>query len=119
VRRVLADENCERSVVDALRGDGHEVIWAAEVYPSAEDLELYEIAFRERLLFLTQDQDFSVLQRFQSKTLVGLIVLRLGRMARVERAQRVASVLHEHSASFDGHFTVIEPAQIRTRTLGL
>lgn len=117
--RILADENCDREIVEALRNDGHDVVWASETFPSSEDLELYAIAVRDGLLLLTQDQDFSALQRFQPDQLTALVTLRFGKMPRADRPSRVASVFRDHGERLFGHVTVIEATQVRKRTLGL
>lgn len=55
---LLADENFPRPTVDALRQDGHDVIWIREDAPGTKDPELLDRAEEEGRLILTLDKDF-------------------------------------------------------------
>ena len=59
--KFLADECCETSVVDALRTDGHDVLYAMESMRGATDEDLLTRAFAEERILLTEDKDFGEL----------------------------------------------------------
>jgi predicted nuclease of predicted toxin-antitoxin system len=46
--RFLADENCDFTVVEALRAAGHDVLCISEITPRAEDSEVIKIADDEK-----------------------------------------------------------------------
>jgi predicted nuclease of predicted toxin-antitoxin system len=56
--RFLADENFPKPVIDWLRLEGHEVIWAGTDFPSSEDGFLLDRAEDEGRTLLTLDRDF-------------------------------------------------------------
>jgi predicted nuclease of predicted toxin-antitoxin system len=56
--RLLADENVPRPLVDALRADGHDVLWARTECAGWRDGVLLELAESEARIVLTLDKDF-------------------------------------------------------------
>jgi predicted nuclease of predicted toxin-antitoxin system len=77
--RLLADENFPRSTVEALRQDGHELIWVRTSAPGAKDPFLLEWAEKEGRLLLTLDRDFWLiaLQRPKPISNCGVMLFRL------------------------------------------
>lgn len=55
---LLADENFPRPTVEALRQDGHDVLWIRTVAPGTKDPALLDRAEDEGRLILTLDKDF-------------------------------------------------------------
>lgn len=56
--RILADENFPKPIVEALRVEGHDVLWARTDYAGARDLVLLDLAEAEARIVLTLDKDF-------------------------------------------------------------
>lgn len=56
--RILADENFPKPVVDALRAEGHDVLWARTDHAGARDVVLLDLAEAEARIVLTLDKDF-------------------------------------------------------------
>src|SRR5450631_3189282 len=56
--RLLADENFPRPLVEALRADGHDVLWALTDCAGWKDLVLLDIAESQARIVLTLDTDF-------------------------------------------------------------
>ena len=56
--RFLADECCDAALVDVLRRDGHDVLYAIESLRGATDDDLLTRAVSERRILLTEDKDF-------------------------------------------------------------
>ena len=56
--RVLADENLPRSIVDLLRAEGHDVLWARTDCSGWKDAAILEFAESEARFVLTRDKDF-------------------------------------------------------------
>ena len=59
--RLLADENIDQSAVVRLRSMGHDVVYAKESSPSADDPYLLRQAMREQLTLITYDMDYGEL----------------------------------------------------------
>jgi predicted nuclease of predicted toxin-antitoxin system len=56
--RLLADENFPKPIVEALRADGHDVLWARTDCAGWKDIVLLDLAESEARIVLTLDRDF-------------------------------------------------------------
>lgn len=56
--RLLADENFPKTIVEALRTEGHDVLWVRTDLPGAKDIDLLEVTEAEARILLTLDKDF-------------------------------------------------------------
>jgi predicted nuclease of predicted toxin-antitoxin system len=56
--KILADENIPRPIVEVLRDQGHDILWARMDCPGLEDRTLLECAEADGRLVLTLDKDF-------------------------------------------------------------
>ena len=56
--RLLADENFPKRLVEALRAEGHDIIWARTQCAGWKDVALLERAESEARIVLTLDKDF-------------------------------------------------------------
>jgi predicted nuclease of predicted toxin-antitoxin system len=76
--RILADENFPRPLVDMLRKQGHDVVWARTDCPGLKDRRLLERAEADGRLVLTLDKDFwqLALQRSDPLKHCGVILFR-------------------------------------------
>ena len=59
--RLVADENCDLSIVLELRAAGYDVVSIAEQMAGADDQAVIDFARSERRLLLTEDKDFGQL----------------------------------------------------------
>ena len=59
--RLVADENCDFSVVIDLRAAGYDVVSITELMPGADDETVIDFARSERRLLVTEDKDFGQL----------------------------------------------------------
>ena len=76
---ILADENFPLPSVEAMRADGHDVLWARTNSPGRADAALLEQAEAESRLVLTLDKDFwqMALQRREPLARSGVILFRV------------------------------------------
>jgi predicted nuclease of predicted toxin-antitoxin system len=56
--RLLADENFPMPIVEALRSDGHDILWARTDCAGWSDVVLLDLAESEARIVLTLDKDF-------------------------------------------------------------
>ncbi|HXM41224.1 MAG TPA: DUF5615 family PIN-like protein [Bryobacteraceae bacterium] len=56
--RLLADENFPKPIVETLRGNGHDVLWARTNCAGWKDAVLLDLAESEARIMLTLDKDF-------------------------------------------------------------
>ena len=111
--KIVADENVPRSVVDALRAAGHDVVWALEADPGAPDARLLARAARARSLLVTLDKDLADRAARRGTPVVLVRARGAGSMA---LARLVASSLAARD-DWLKHQAVIEPDRIRMRPL--
>jgi predicted nuclease of predicted toxin-antitoxin system len=75
--KLLANENVAAAVVDALRADGHDVVWIKEVGQGSTDDVVLALALAEDRVLLTFDKDFGELAfRLGCLATPGVILLR-------------------------------------------
>lgn len=113
---ILADENVVSAVVARLRADGFDVVWIAEVEPSANDLTVLERAASQRRVLLTDDKDFGELVVREGRAHRGVVLLRLAGMATEERADLVSRLFATEGLNLADAFTVVEAdGRVRVR----
>jgi predicted nuclease of predicted toxin-antitoxin system len=115
--RFLANENFPLDAVEALRQNGHDVLWIRVESPGISDREVLSRAQAENRILLTFDQDFGELA-FRSRLLasVGIILFRIRVPSGSVVAEKVAKVISLRDDWY-GHFTVIEEDKIGSSLL--
>lgn len=117
--RLLADVNIPRGLVERLRADGHDVLWALEQHARTADHDLGRIAEREGRVVLTEDMDFGELAVRHRMPLPGQVLIELHQLEMDEMIARVVSALVDIGGAAVGLLSVIEPARVRGRSLPL
>ncbi|HEY8020112.1 MAG TPA: DUF5615 family PIN-like protein [Thermoanaerobaculia bacterium] len=112
--RLLADENLELPIVQALREKGHTVLLARSGTP---DEEVLRSALQEDCILLTNDKDFAELTFLQRRASAGIILLHLPRLRTREKALEVVKVVDDLGDSLVGRIAVIEADATRVRPL--
>jgi predicted nuclease of predicted toxin-antitoxin system len=113
----LADENIDTQVVERLRQEGHQVLYVAEMEPGITDDVVLAIANQESALLLTSDKDFGELVFRLRQLTSGVVLLRLGGLSPIQRADIVAQVVAQHAEELPEAFTVITEKAVRIRRL--
>jgi predicted nuclease of predicted toxin-antitoxin system len=115
--RLLADENVPGPVVAALRGRGHDVFWARESLPGADDAVILEIAQREQRVVVTSDTDFGELAfRSGLPASCGVVLIRLDWTDPETDNQTVVTALTSRD-DWSGVFAVVERDRVRIRPI--
>jgi predicted nuclease of predicted toxin-antitoxin system len=116
--RWLADECIDAGLVAHLRHAGHDVLYMAEIAPSANDAEVMARALREGRLLLTEDKDFGDLVFRHGSRVPGIVLLRLDPAKHVLKQRRLeAAVARFGEAGLLGRYTIVEEARFRSRPL--
>jgi hypothetical protein len=71
----VCDEGVERPIIDALRAEGHDVFYVAELQPGIGDDEVLAIAEAEVAIVVTTDKDFGELVFRQGLANHGVVLL--------------------------------------------
>jgi len=115
--RVIANENLTSTVIQELRGRGHDVLSVKETMRGASDEVILARAQAEGRLVLTQDKDFGELAfRFGLPASCGVVLFRLAGSDPESDNQRVLEVL-EGRTDWAAHFSVVTNDRIRMRPL--
>ena len=112
---LVADENVDASIVTALRGANHRVIYVRELDPGIDDAQVLEIANSCDAVLLTSDKDFGELVFRQGLLHAGVVLYRLAGLASERKAGLLLSVLQTHGDALRGAFTLVSPTQVRIR----
>jgi predicted nuclease of predicted toxin-antitoxin system len=115
--KLFIDENISHLVVDRLRLDGHDLTLAQDVAFGRPDCELLAFALHLGAIILTEDTDFGELVMRERLPSAGVVLLRLGGLARFLQPDYIAQTLAIHAAALPSAFTVVTPASIRIRPL--
>lgn len=114
---LLADEGIDKEVVDALRKEGHQVLYIAEMAPGIVDEEVLNQANQNACLLFTSDKDFGELVFRLKKIHSGVILLRLGGLPVVAKIKLILDAVKDHGADFVQAFSVVAPGNIRIRKM--
>jgi len=115
--KFLADECCDAALVDALRSDGYDVLYAVESLRGATDDELLAWSFSERRIFLTEDKDFGELVYRLRRPVYGVVLLRFDIANRALKVPRLRYLLEQEAERLPGAFVVLEVDKVRVRPL--
>ncbi|HEU0139497.1 MAG TPA: DUF5615 family PIN-like protein [Bryobacteraceae bacterium] len=108
--RLLADENFPRPIVDSLRAEGHDVLWARTDLAGWKDLALLDLAESETRTILTLDKDFwqIAVQRRRPLEQSGVVLFRV-HPATSEQLGPLVRAFAGAGAIWTGHVSIITP----------
>lgn len=115
--RLLADECCDAGMVEALRADGHDVLYAVEIMQGATDDQILETAFEQHRLLVTEDKDFGELVYRMRLPARGIVLIRFDVSQRGLKTHRIQELLEQHGPRLINAFAVLEADKIRIRSL--
>jgi predicted nuclease of predicted toxin-antitoxin system len=115
--RILADENVPRPIVVWLRGEGHDVLYAAESLAQTSDDDLLTEAEAQKYILLTEDKDFGGLVFRDRRNTHGVILLRMEDKPAADRLARLQAAWAAIESNLPGHFIVVTEKRLRMRPL--
>ena len=106
--RLLADENFPRPLVEVLRADGHDVLWARTDCAGRKDVLLLELAESQARIVLTLDKDFwqIAVQRRIPLEQSGVVLFRV-HPATPENLEPLVRAFVETNRAWAGHISTI------------
>jgi len=115
--RILADENFPKPIVDALRADGNDVLWARTNCTGWKDVAILNLAESEARIVVTLDKDFwqIALQRRAPLVHAGVVLFRV-HPATPANLNPLVRVLAAANKKWAGHVSVITPDGIQMLT---
>jgi predicted nuclease of predicted toxin-antitoxin system len=115
--RLLADENIHGGIVQWLRSQGHDVLWATETLQGVDDAILWQTAQQHERVLVTADLDFGELVFRERLTSHGGVLLRMEDLTVQERLARLHVAWESLEAHAIGQFVVLTAERIRVRPL--
>lgn len=115
--RLLADENIDGRLVQALRTDGWSVDWVPEQHAGIRDESVLELAKSLTAILITDDTDFGELVYRRRLTAHGVVLLRLGSISWQQKHQLLSTVLQQHGDELLHAFAVVSDQHLRIRPL--
>lgn len=115
--RLVADENCDFSLVVDLRLAGYDVVSITERMRGADDETVIEFARSERRLLITEDKDFGQLVFAAAKQNSGVILIRYPASTRSALTAAVVKLLSDNGENLYSRFAVLEPGRVRVAQL--
>ena len=117
--RFLVDECLSRHFVQHLKSAGHDVIWAQDVCPAADDQKVLALATAEDRIVISEDWDFGELVIRFALPAKGVVIVPVqafdGSLDAI--AKYASDVIERLGESCLGTLTVIEPHKTRQRRL--
>lgn len=106
--RLLADENFPKPIVEALRAEDHDVLWARTDLAGTSDIALLDRAESEARIVMTLDKDFwqIAVQRRSPLELSGVVLLRV-HPATPEKLAPLVRTFCDADATWAGHISII------------
>ena len=115
--RFLANENFPLKAVEALREQGHDVLWVRTDCPGITDEEVLLRAQAADRILLTFDKDFGELAfRSGLSASCGIILFRISPQS-PSLVAHIASAAIASRSDWAGHFSVVEGYRIRMTPL--
>jgi len=117
--RLLADENFPKPIVERLRADGHDVLWARSDCPGWKDAALLALAESAARVMLTLDKDFwqIAVQRRVPLERSGVVLFRV-HPATPKNIEPLVRVLVDANRAWAGHISIISAEGIQMLAAG-
>jgi predicted nuclease of predicted toxin-antitoxin system len=115
--RILVDECCPPGVVEALRQDGHEVLYIAAEMSSLTDADSLRRSVDGQQIIVTENRDFCELGFRDAKPAYGIVPVRIDHRHPQEKADRVLCLFTAHTADLPHSITTLARTNVRTRPL--
>ena len=112
---LVVDESVDRRIVDALRQDGHNVLYISEFAPSIVDQEVLDLANRNGALLVTEDKDFGELVFRNGQIHTGVVLIRLGGLSAQAKVRNILNIFANQGTKLLNAFSVISPGRVRVR----
>ena len=107
---LLADENFPRQIVDVLRAEGNDVLWARASCSGWKDAVLLDFAESEGRIILTLDKDFwhIAIQRRVPLKQSGVVLFRV-HPATPENIEPLVQAFVAANQAWAGHISIVAP----------
>ncbi len=114
---ILADENIDRTLIEAIRGIGIEVYSIFELNRGLKDETIIELSRKPPRIILTEDKDFGEWVFAHDITGISVLFLRYHFKDTELMKIRLTQLLTERPDDLSGHFTTMTVHKLRMRKI--
>ncbi len=114
---ILADENIDRHFIEALRGNGFDVLSIREEHPGVSDSHVIELARANQRIILTEDKDFGEWVYAHHVKDISVVLLRYAPRDSDHILEVLLDLLRARLESLRGSFVIVATNKVRIRTL--
>jgi predicted nuclease of predicted toxin-antitoxin system len=114
---LLADENIDAAIVDWLRSQGHDVLFAAESRSGSPDAEILRLSREESCILITADVDFGELTVRRREAAAGVVLLRLRARLEAGRLELLRAHWPAVEPRIGGNLVIVRNRTIRVRPI--
>ena len=115
--KFLVDENVGFSIINFLRENGFDTKSVSELYPSRDDIFIFNEAQRENRIIVTNDKDFGYLVFKTEPPPISVILLRFEDESIPGKLNAIKEILKLPKEKLLEHFIVLSENKIRIRSL--
>jgi predicted nuclease of predicted toxin-antitoxin system len=113
--KILLDSCIHGSVFKVLQAEGFDVVWAGNWESDPGDIEILAIAYQEKRILFTLDNDFGELAIVQKQLHAGIV--RLVGLSSRQQQQVSLKILQDYSAELeDGAILTADMGRVRIRS---
>ena len=113
--KFLIDESVEYRIVKFLRERNFDVLAITEKFPSAPDVDVLSIAYKEKRVLITNDKDFGEIVFKDKKVSHGVILIRMPFNTTEEKIIKLDQTLKVKTTRIIKAFTVVTESKVRIR----
>jgi len=114
--KFVADTNITQTVIANLRSSGHDVLDIKRYNPKISDIEIIQIAIKEKRIILTHDKDFEVYVTYP-KYRAGVILIRLKKQNAHNFWQKLNEIINTNSEEILGKsLTILNEESVEIRS---
>lgn len=115
--KFLADENIEKTIVQALKDLSYDVIWIGDDYRSISDSNVLNICVAQKRILITNDKDFGELVFLEKRVSEGVLLLRYEKEDSNEKVKKVIFFIKKYKNRIKNNFIVLSEKGIRIRKI--
>lgn len=115
--KFLVDENAGFSIINFLRENGFDTKSVSELYPSRDDVFIFNEAYRENRIIVTNDKDFGYLVFKTELPPISVILLRFEDESISGKLNAIKEILKLPKEKLLEHFIVLSENKVRIRSL--
>lgn len=115
--KIVADENVDFRIVDALKKNGYEILSVLREYQGIPDEEVIELAKRFNAVLLTEDSDFGHWVFARKEQGISVLFLRYDSDKWKRITDSLIKVLNNYGNSLHGKFVVVTENKVRIREI--